>query len=325
MRNSKKNFRDIELLSAYLDNELQPEERAQLETRLAQDAGLRQLLKDLDNTRTVLRSAPQVRRPRSFVLTEDMVRQQRFAFRAMRFSRMVATAATVLFAFVFAGQMFFARSFGMSAANMESDAITMQDDSIAEDMAFPADEDGMMQAAPMTAEMEEAAEADMADGEVMTEEAVEEALPADMMENGPAGGGGVMGTMESPVAGDDAAENTADAEVAAEGDAPDTEDTGAETQTPEPTVAPRAADMNKSTPTEALEEPAEEATMFMALPTDMVGGIEDSDTTAVDEAQEPIVEPWWHGISTTVFVQAGLLVVAVLAAISWVYFRRRLK
>ncbi len=65
-------FRDIELLSAYLDGQISPSERTRLEKRLQRDAGLRKALKDLSQTRAMLRRVPQRRAPRNFTLTPKM-------------------------------------------------------------------------------------------------------------------------------------------------------------------------------------------------------------------------------------------------------------
>ncbi len=66
------NFRDIELLSAYLDGRLNPSEAARLEKRLSADVSLRGTLEDLRQTRGLLRKLPQRRAPRDFRLTPKM-------------------------------------------------------------------------------------------------------------------------------------------------------------------------------------------------------------------------------------------------------------
>jgi hypothetical protein len=71
----KANFspRDIELLSAYLDRQLDSNKRSRLEARLRGDVGLRAALEDLQRTRALLRSLPRMKAPRSFMLTPQMV------------------------------------------------------------------------------------------------------------------------------------------------------------------------------------------------------------------------------------------------------------
>lgn len=69
--------RDFELLSAFLDDELTPAERAKLERRLQAEPGLRSTLKDLQRVQTQLNTLPRVKLPRSFTLKPGMVGQQR--------------------------------------------------------------------------------------------------------------------------------------------------------------------------------------------------------------------------------------------------------
>jgi len=65
--------RDLVLLSQYLDQQLNPAQRARLEARLSQEADLRETLETLRKTRMVLRSMPRARAPRNFTLTEQRI------------------------------------------------------------------------------------------------------------------------------------------------------------------------------------------------------------------------------------------------------------
>src|SRR5512146_3149736 len=67
------NFRDVELLSAYLDGRLSPSEAARLEARLSTNTNLKAALEELRQTRSLLRQLPQRRAPRNFRLTPKMV------------------------------------------------------------------------------------------------------------------------------------------------------------------------------------------------------------------------------------------------------------
>lgn len=67
--------RDTELLSAYLDNQLSPAERAKLERRLETDSQLRAALDGLRYAKTTLGALPTVKPPRNFTLTPAMVGQ----------------------------------------------------------------------------------------------------------------------------------------------------------------------------------------------------------------------------------------------------------
>ncbi len=60
--------RDLELLSAYIDGELDDRSRADLERRLAGDAPLRDALADLRATVALVRELPRLKAPRSFAL-----------------------------------------------------------------------------------------------------------------------------------------------------------------------------------------------------------------------------------------------------------------
>jgi hypothetical protein len=60
---------DFERLSAYIDNQLSPAEKAELEARLAKEPALQAGLNDLRRTVRALRSLPAVKPPRSFILT----------------------------------------------------------------------------------------------------------------------------------------------------------------------------------------------------------------------------------------------------------------
>ena len=65
--------RDWELLSAYIDGDLDKRATRALQTRLAADADLRLALARLQRTRALLRRAPRCRAPRSFILRPEMV------------------------------------------------------------------------------------------------------------------------------------------------------------------------------------------------------------------------------------------------------------
>jgi hypothetical protein len=70
---------DLKLLSAYVDGECSNREAARIESRLQAEPELRQALEELRATAGLLRSLPEVKLPRSFALTPEMVgsRQER--------------------------------------------------------------------------------------------------------------------------------------------------------------------------------------------------------------------------------------------------------
>jgi anti-sigma factor RsiW len=74
MRDSGKiTKRDLDLLSAYLDDELSSKDSAQVESRLAVEPVLKEVYEELRKTRSLLAALPDVRTPRQFTLTPEMV------------------------------------------------------------------------------------------------------------------------------------------------------------------------------------------------------------------------------------------------------------
>ncbi len=65
-------MRDYELLSAYLDGQLDQAERSRLIARLVKDPALAEAMQELRQTRALLRQTPQRRAPRNFTLTPRM-------------------------------------------------------------------------------------------------------------------------------------------------------------------------------------------------------------------------------------------------------------
>ena len=95
-------FRDVEKLSAYLDGQLKPSEKARLESRLHSDPELASILKELRQTRSLLRQLPQRRVPRNFTLTPKMVGQKPPLPRTYPAFRFATVLATLLLFFTFA-------------------------------------------------------------------------------------------------------------------------------------------------------------------------------------------------------------------------------
>jgi len=95
------NQRDLELLSSYLDGQLNPSDVNRLESRLKSDPQLASVLTDLRATRNLLRKLPQRRAPRNFTLTRKMVGQNPPLPRAYPIFRFATALATLLFIFSF--------------------------------------------------------------------------------------------------------------------------------------------------------------------------------------------------------------------------------
>lgn len=106
---------DFELLSAYIDNALTPEERAALESRLLTDAALRAELEALQRTVTMIRALPELRAPRNYTLDPavyarppaaappnviDFTQATGARSRTRGISRLLIAAASVMLAFV---------------------------------------------------------------------------------------------------------------------------------------------------------------------------------------------------------------------------------
>lgn len=98
--------RDWEALSAYLDGQLTQKDRLRLEQKLQASSDLRLALEELSRTRTILRSQPALRAPRSFTLTPEMVgirRERRPASRLYPAFSFVSALASLLFVVVLLG------------------------------------------------------------------------------------------------------------------------------------------------------------------------------------------------------------------------------
>jgi hypothetical protein len=100
--------RDVELLSAYLDDELAAGERDKLERRLKADANLRLTLAGLRRVQAALSAAPAVKPPHSFTLTPAMAgrpARQPPAARFLPALNLATSIAAILFAVVVASQV----------------------------------------------------------------------------------------------------------------------------------------------------------------------------------------------------------------------------
>jgi hypothetical protein len=171
-----------ELLSAYLDGELDERNRQRLEARLAQDATLHEELSALRQTVSLVQELPQVAAPRNFVLSKSMVERRQPAHRpeapvlrpqARRaWAAPLLTAATavvsLLFVVVLFGDLLLPRSGGMASAPESLDQSKEVPQLALE--AAPADENGKAERqvvtspspAPMVAEEAPPEEPEMA-------------------------------------------------------------------------------------------------------------------------------------------------------------------
>ena len=97
-----KNFRDIELLSSYLDGRLSPSDSARIEARLSSDPELGAAFNDLRAARGILRKLPSRKAPRNFTLTRQMVGLKPPLPRSYSFFRFSTAFATILLTLTFA-------------------------------------------------------------------------------------------------------------------------------------------------------------------------------------------------------------------------------
>lgn len=163
---ARKDFsRDVELLSAFLDNQLSTPDRNQLQKRLIEEPGLRRALDELRQTRALLRRSPRLKAPRSFALTREMVIEKATAARLVGSLRTLSLVSAVLLAVVFTGDMLGSRmGAGMPAAEAPSLAAESAN------QAEPAEAE-FAGAADSTGPVDMTAPSDMAQKETATPEA----------------------------------------------------------------------------------------------------------------------------------------------------------
>ena len=96
------NYRDVELLSAYLDGQTSPSDSTRLEARLKTDPELAAALQSLRESRGLLRQLPKRRAPRNFTLTPAMVGKKPPLPRSYPVFRFATALAALLLVFSFA-------------------------------------------------------------------------------------------------------------------------------------------------------------------------------------------------------------------------------
>lgn len=102
MKDNKLSSKDWELISAYLDNELNPRDKARVEERLKTRPEYKEALDGLHRTKVILQKAPVRKVPRNFTLTAADVQPVKVArwIPAMQWSSVaVALVAVFLFAY----------------------------------------------------------------------------------------------------------------------------------------------------------------------------------------------------------------------------------
>lgn len=87
---------DIELLSAYLDGELPPAQRAALEARLQSEPALQEALRELSSVVQAIQALPTLRAPKDFTLSVEAARAARTYRPAWRAALSITSAAAAL-------------------------------------------------------------------------------------------------------------------------------------------------------------------------------------------------------------------------------------
>ncbi len=148
--------KDIDRLSAYIDQQLAPAEKAALEQRLGREPELRAALSELRLTVRALRSLPAVKAPRNFTLTPAQVGQAARPRRGAWFPTLrLATALSAVALAVVAGGDFAARR-GVFSAGAPADAVILTTENSAGSAAqetltaTPAAEVAMLELADVT-------------------------------------------------------------------------------------------------------------------------------------------------------------------------------
>lgn len=111
--------RDLELLSTYLDGQLNQSEQARLETRLRKDPNLQAAYEQLQRTRLLLRSLPRMRAPRNYTLSPRMIPARTVMPQSYPVLRLVTALASFLLIFALLGDFFIFRPVDQASLTAE--------------------------------------------------------------------------------------------------------------------------------------------------------------------------------------------------------------
>jgi len=136
MKNERDRIKELNKLSAYLDNALEAEELEKLKTRLEQDPNLRQKLDNLRQTKMLINRLDRLNAPRNYTLTPDMVKVRRRKTKPL-FStlRLASSFAAILLVALFGVQLLLGGGFlpsGMTAEAPMMEAARVEDESAPE-------------------------------------------------------------------------------------------------------------------------------------------------------------------------------------------------
>jgi hypothetical protein len=135
MKKERDRIEELNMLSAYLDNELEAEELEKLKSRLEQDPGLRQKLENFRQTKVLISRLDRLNAPRNYTLTPDMVQVRRSKtkplFSTLRFA---SSFAAILLIALFGVQALLGGGFlpSMTAEAPMMEAARVEDESTPE-------------------------------------------------------------------------------------------------------------------------------------------------------------------------------------------------
>jgi hypothetical protein len=131
MKNERRRKHDLELLSTYLDNALNPRQKSRLEARLSQDPELREHLEQLRFTKRLVGSLSRVHAPRNFTLTPEMVKVRKPKKQPFfTYLRLASSLAAILLVVLFGFELFLG---GELMVKMQSSEPAMESARIADE------------------------------------------------------------------------------------------------------------------------------------------------------------------------------------------------
>jgi hypothetical protein len=308
LQNPQLNDGDLELLSAYIDNQLAAGERGALEERLRLDPRLQAALEELRGTVAVLREIEPLPLPRSFTL--DPAAFARRPSPLFGWLRLGATLASLLLAMTFAVDLvgrggMVGTPAAPAAAPQSSDSTSAERNGFMQATAAPAA--AAATAAPAAAEAPAMPAAPMPAAEPT---AAILAAPAVEPTTVPAAAAGAPAATAAPAA---------DAALPTQTTLPNADTQSSETTITEP-EAPESAPAAEATPPPAAYSPLDGSTK--TVPGDTAGGQAQEPAPPAQGAPAPQPSPQ-PAIPPLRLVQIGLASLVLLLGLAAIWVRRR--
>jgi len=131
MNKDRRQIRELNMLSAYLDKALDSAECKQLEERLKREPELRERLENLRRTKITLGSLARLKAPRNFTLTPEMVTVRRRKRKPLfTFLRLASSFAAVVFVLIVGLELVLGGRLG-AGSQLPAEAPMMEVDSFA--------------------------------------------------------------------------------------------------------------------------------------------------------------------------------------------------